>query len=460
MKRSSVGATMRAINNALSKRGGGWSCKTVSWDDVSRGTSGGGLSCWGSNITDTYLKAKDGTQLFTVRPDNWDERLGLVSTSEIAVLAGNHVKGGGPLHPVTLKTFLKNIGQFGKYAKLPASTDLSSSLDDKVSIRFQTTFLPVDDTRRAALEFATEAYNYNTWSDSDPRNLLLLCTTQGVAVQQDGAGAKRILHHTVDRRGRTHRHWLEAERSDHGVGGAQHETAEERDDALDRGKATSSVIGTRAMGTRFNVLMTVQIPLTQRPRRKRRRPPVKKKSAAKKKRKRCVKKKKCAKKKSKGLGGRGYSYVRAPSASNGTANAARVSKGSEVAGKWTGLRVKGVKRHPREHITVTVVLYNTVAGGCPSKKDVAAAIDDMEYLYSTCTATGRLADAEFDFMKAPLTFEDGLKIGAKLAAQPVISSGVFPTDRTPAAFPVPGTCKNCLAGRGCRYRGRPGHKSR
>jgi len=51
----------------------------------------------------------------------------------------------------------------------------------------------------------------------------------------------------------THRYWLEAERSDHKVGGAQMESTEERQDALSRGKAVSSVIGTRAMGARFNV---------------------------------------------------------------------------------------------------------------------------------------------------------------------------------------------------------------
>ena len=38
----------------------------------------------------------------------------------------------------------------------------------------------------------------------------------------------------------------------------------EKHDALARGKATAAVIGTRAMGTRFNVLMTIQIPLQQK----------------------------------------------------------------------------------------------------------------------------------------------------------------------------------------------------
>jgi len=59
---ASAGDVINAINAACKTRGGhyaGYSCKIVSWDDVSRGTTvSGGLSCWGANITDTYLKAK------------------------------------------------------------------------------------------------------------------------------------------------------------------------------------------------------------------------------------------------------------------------------------------------------------------------------------------------------------------------------------------------------------------
>ena len=55
------------------------------------------------------------------------------------------------------------------------------------------------------------------------------------------------------------RYWLQAEPSEHKVGGAQKETVEEKADALARGKATASVIGVKAMGTRFNVLMTIQV---------------------------------------------------------------------------------------------------------------------------------------------------------------------------------------------------------
>ena len=64
--------------------------------------------------------------------------------------------------------------------------------------------------------------------DKDPKNLILLCTTQGLAVQQDGAGTRKLFHHSVATDGTAHRHWLEAERSAHKVGGAQRETAAEK----------------------------------------------------------------------------------------------------------------------------------------------------------------------------------------------------------------------------------------
>jgi len=307
------------------------------------------------------------------------------------------------------------------------------------------------------LEFATEAYNYNTMDDSDPRNLVLLCTSQGVAVQQDGSGAKKLFHHAVDDQGQIHRYWLEAEESKHKVGGEQRETQEEeRAEAQARGKATSSVIGIRAMGQRFNVLMTIQVPLQQT--RSIRSPlawspwcsapmddmafsagaaaPLKttsgksstifhlfsgKRQSAKKAAtmySAYAAEKSCRRKLSIGTTVTGESI------------AARVSRGSEYD-RWPGLSVKSPKRNASEHITVTVVLYNAVKGGVPSAGDVLAAIDDLESLYRSCSETGQLADHTFDFMKEPLKVDDVNQISAKLTYQPpavqVLGYDQFPT---------------------------------
>merc|ERR1711879_394166 len=81
----------------------------------------------------------------------------------------------------------------------------------------------------------------------------------------------------------------------------------------------------------------------------------------------------------------------------GTATAARISRGSEYD-VWDGLSVEDPERHASEHVTITVVIYNAIAGGVPSQADVIAAIDDLESLYAACADQGNLADDQFDFM--------------------------------------------------------------
>ncbi|CAB9503140.1 Polyubiquitin (Fragment) [Seminavis robusta] len=274
-KPPSIQETMDHVNATLQSLGGtyaDYACRMVSWDDASRNTTAtGALSSWGTNITDTYLKAKDGRKLFTVRPDNWNEKLGLVTTDEVAVVVRDATAGAGKLRPVTLRDVLHNMGGYGKACKMDADTNLHyPELDKEVSIRFQTTFIPVDsnnqgrNNNRENIEFGIESYNYNTLDDAKPKNLLLLCTSQGMAIQADGKGPQLLLHHFVPphQQQSIARHWFEAERSDHKVGGSQWETDQERADAAQRGKATAAVIGTQAMGTRFNALMTIQVPLS------------------------------------------------------------------------------------------------------------------------------------------------------------------------------------------------------
>jgi huntingtin len=441
---SSVRSTMVAIDTALRSKGGvyaSYSCKTVSWDDVSRGTVGDQLSVWGPNIADTRLWAKNGAQLYTVRSDNWNEKLGRVSADEVALVAS---KDNGPLRPVTLRDFLTDIGKYGHYAGLPAELNLSNAnMDAEVSVRFQTTFLPVSNTSLAAMEFAPEMYSYQTVADSDPRNLLLLATTQGVAIQQDGHGATRLYSHVLGDNKQVSRHWFEAERSKHAVGGQQNETKEEKLAAASRGKATASVIGTRAMGTRFNVLATVQVPLkqAQRPREQ----PVLAYAMLSKSVEMEESEEMAASAemdepeemaaptvalKSLRMQSDSASVLRS---APGQANAARVSKGSFVD-HWQGLTVSSPKRDDTQHVTITFVLYNTVAGGVPSEKDVVAAVDDMEQLYNSCGWNGKRAEVGASFSTAELTVKNMNDITSKQSQQPykepVQDSETFPTSRT------------------------------
>jgi len=483
MATTSIAETINAINRACNDKGGvysEYSCKTVSWDDVSRGTVGGGLSCWGSNITDTYLKSKDDRQLYTVRSDNWNEKLGVVDSKDVKLVTGNQFQGAShdDLDNISLKEFLAGIEQFGGYAGIEVDSLENKDLDKKCSIRFQTTFLPVEEENENSengnensapgnIEFSTEAYNYNTTDDSDPRNLVLLASSQGIALQQDGTGAKKIFHHAIDESsGELTRYWLEAERSKHKVGGEQKESKEEKEDAVKRGKAVSNLIGIEAMGSRFNVLLTVQIPLQQK---KEKREEiydeicysscyssvmqmcsatepiihVQYKTSA------CdymtmsnetkcldyddydescaslqleetseiqlssncshkevVESMQCTSLR------RTSPIPEKLTPKEGVANAARVSRGSKMD-TWSGLSIEEPVRNEHEHLTISVVIYFTVVGGVPSQKDVIAAIDDMEMLYDACKVKGNLVEEKFDFMKKELTVNDMLEIWLK-----------------------------------------------
>lgn len=384
----------------------GFRCVPVSWEDASRGTVGGALSCWGGNISDVRLWEKSGQLLYTVRSENWNERLGYVAAKDVALVVGNHVPGGSQLSNVTLQTYLSNAKQYGSYAGLTTPSLSENQTDTIFSIRFQTVFLPVkgDDSikvddiapeKLGRVEFCTDVYNYNTHSDEDPRNVLLLCTAQGTSMQQDGAGTKKMFIHEVDPSNVIHRYWLEAERSKHKVGGAQTETKEEKEAAAARGKAAATFIGTRAMGTRFNVQMLIQLPVKQKPKPLRNSggpfpmcffsavpcsappcpaplcPAFPQMAMESCKMTRC--------------------RTESPSAKVGTSNAARVSRGSEED-TWKGLTKKDAERDASQHGTITVTMYYTVVGGVPSVDDVKAAIADLDQLYKACPSDKTLID--------------------------------------------------------------------
>ena len=106
---ASVQDVMGAINRAIKSEARknpkykDYSVKTVSWDDVSRYNDDdhGGLSAFGDNICDTTLHARDGSRLYTVRSDNWNEKLGTVRTRDIRLVEGN--QRSSTLNEITLR---------------------------------------------------------------------------------------------------------------------------------------------------------------------------------------------------------------------------------------------------------------------------------------------------------------------------------------------------------------------
>lgn len=366
-------------------RASGYSCKTVSWEDATRGTVGGSLSCLGANIADVRLWEKSGRLLYTVRSANWDERLGFVAAKDVTVVVGNH-SARSRLQSITLQEYLDESGVYATYSGVQASS-LACHKDDLFSIRFQTVFLPVEEDNDgvAKVEFCTDVLNYNTMSDEHPRNALLLCTAQGTSFQQDGSGTKKMYHHEVDPEGGIHRYWLEAQRTMSKVGGAQ----EEKETEAPQGKSSARRIGTQAMGTRFNVQMLVQLPveITQP-----------------KGREFCeyeLECEECCGGMDMFGGDRGTYSCR--SRKVGRSNAARVSRGTEED-VWDGLAKKDMKRDEMQRGTITVTVFYTVAGGIPSERDVQAAISDLNSLFTSCSEEKRLSDASE--ITAELTVND------------------------------------------------------
>ena len=236
-----IASVITTINNYLVEQKSEYRCKTISWNDVSRYTTSSGLSSMGSNIQDARLVTKDTDLLYTIRPENWNEKVGTVSASEIAIID----EIDGVIKPMTLKQYLD-------------ANNFSMPHDNQISIRFQTTFLPVsaDDE---ALEFCPEVYSYNTPSPDNPRNLLLLATTQGLALYKNTTSYQKLFLVDGDQT-----KWMSAETTKYKVGAQQMETDEEAAAAISKGKAASAVIGTRGMGQRFNALLSIQIPVKQK----------------------------------------------------------------------------------------------------------------------------------------------------------------------------------------------------
>ena len=218
------------------------------------------------------------------------------------------------------------------------------------------------------------------------------------------------------------------------------------------------MIGTRGIGTRFNVLMTIQIPLQQKPKVYKRdffggaggNPStmvfgggfgnIKKSTGfsmafgddddfcfGEAPRTRGVTRS-YGRRPRGGGGGKDLSSLRSLS------SAARVSKGTTVDdNSYKGISVKDPKRHPSEHITATIVMYYTCSGGVPSTADVKAAIDDLEELYKAIDVNGKLADAGFlDFMKSQITAKEMVEIKTKITKQPPkpdlpLNANIFPS---------------------------------
>lgn len=383
-----------AFNSALARTP--YSCSIVSWQPLALSSMGVHPdSVFARKNCDSCIQARSGENLYTIRADDWNERHGIVDSRDIRLIVGNcdeRSNGGVPLRNLSLCEFLEKPSQNGaRYTGISDAISLANSLDRKVYIRFQTTFLPVNDMTKS-VQFAAEMCSYQPLSGFEPRNLVLFATNQGTSVLTDTYGPTCLkLHYGAPNS--VGEYWLKAKHTRDSAGVSQ--SRQGLRDASAGGKKTADYIGVPAISESFNALMIIQIPLQQRGQSQT----------------------------SFGTGlnnsifsskvnispapvpfgslfrtslHRGDFSVTRPA---NVSNPAGASRGDNC-GQFTGLRVRDPIRSSNEHITVTVELYRTVVGGVPSTADVLTAVKELDALYAACSS-GNLNSPKFNFMTPP-----------------------------------------------------------
>ena len=155
----------------------------VGWDDVSRAFG----SCIGSNISDWSFMLKDGITLPFIRSPNYTDKTLTISAKDMAIIVGNE-RPNGNLNAITFQNYLEN---YGKYTPgVPDSVDLSAGPDELVSIRFIGVIVP--ENADGSQEVVPTAYNYQTTSDENPKNILGASFHMGVGTTSDGTGKKKV----------------------------------------------------------------------------------------------------------------------------------------------------------------------------------------------------------------------------------------------------------------------------
>lgn len=345
----------------------GYKFQLVSWEDCQRGwNSDGTLGVHGSNITDVTVIDKNKKRIGIIRHQNWNEKVAVVPTSDIAVVVGNELPNTKKqLKSITLKQLLEKAGTFGAYAGVPANFDMSSQLDDKVSVRFQTAFL--EKSHGEDTEFAINTYAYGS------QNMTILSTAHGTSWQKSKGGSMQHYGHQVTEKG-IQAHWLKTKETNFAVGQAQQESKESREEAVKQGLATAKHIGIKQMGTRFNVLMLIQVPTKHKrsafePMAMMSAPigsgPIPE----------CV-----------ALGSGFIQESCLLPSRTGKSSAARLGYGSalEETAEKNDWQEKNLQRHDSQRITVTITMYYMVENGIPSEHDIVKAITDLKDLYEKC----------------------------------------------------------------------------
>lgn len=361
---------------------------TVAWNDGQRGVVNGSLSCLGRNITDARIVSRDGKHLNFVRPNNMDEKLGITEARNVLFAERDGTQ-------VTAQQVLETLSERAAYMGY-TSVDPKVSANQRVVYRVQNAWIPLAKGQTEE-DIAPAHYSYQTTSRSDPRNLIVLGTAQGVFVHSDDAGVQKLLAHGEGPDGTVTEHWFKAEPTSTRVGHAMLNDTETR-----AKRARAVEMGIKGMGPRANCFVVMSIPNKQKP-----------------------------------VAARvGLSYPLSSDDDDdklpiyrslaGVSRSARVSVAEEVVGTASANAI-AIERPEDEPIVVTILLYNTIevpegASGPVdvATTDVALAVSDMEHIYDLAKEHGGNVCklSELPAMLHKLTEADVAVVKTKLATDP------------------------------------------
>ena len=163
---------------------------TVQWNDCSRGVDNyGELLSLGGNITDARLMYGAKQLAPCVRPDNLNEKLGVVRADRVFVSV--HGKR------LSVHDLLCDAAQHASYMGFKhIDLQVDPAQPEVVVVRFQEAFVPLEADQARAQVVPTN-FNYQTQHADDPRNLLLCASAHGVYAHTDMPGANALYAHTL-----------------------------------------------------------------------------------------------------------------------------------------------------------------------------------------------------------------------------------------------------------------------
>ena len=230
---------------------------SVAWNDGQRGVSVVNgtptVSAFGSNITDVCIVDESRNMCQFIRPPNKDETLGVMDAKDLLMVDKDGTN-------VSVQDLLDDLEGKCKYMGY-SSIDAKAESNQKVVVRFQTSWVPIK-KGTTVTKIVPQHYSYQTRSRTNPRNLLVLGTPQGVFAHTDDAGGNKLFAHSVSESGTVNNHWFEAESNKDCMVG--HAATAPDSDGLSVKKARSVEMGIRGMGPRTNCFVTVAVPNTQK----------------------------------------------------------------------------------------------------------------------------------------------------------------------------------------------------